>query len=823
MPSKKPTRRIPVVAGREEPFSEEAHRYFLLALVVLAAAVVFALALLPALGAAGTVLDRFNDELDAIGAELDLNFPRPPERSTIYASDGTVLATLFLDENRAWVRLKDINDVTQQAVIAIEDKNFYQHPGIDTEGIIRALIRNLEAGEIEQGASTITQQLVRNVFPEVGTERTFARKVQEARLAMRLEQEYTKDQILELYLNEVYLGRGIYGVGTAAEFYFGKQASRLTLSEAATVAGLISSPETYNPLNDMGAAVARRNVVIDQMLGLGWITEAEAASARAEAIELRSKAQRPLEQQRVKAPFFVEFLKRQILDDPRFGGTHEQRIRTLFQGGLDIHTTLVPRLERSGHGAITAHLPDTDDPDSAIAAVDARTGAIRVLIGGRDFEASQVNLATGQGGTGRQAGSAFKPFTLVAAFEQGIPPGKVYESTSGQIVDCSPYGPTNYPAVNADGGGEGYIDLWTATQRSVNAVFVQLAVDTGPPNIVEAAHRMGIESELPAVCSLTLGTGEVTPLEMAAAYQTLATGGIHCEPFAMTKVVDRDGEILLQQKKGDCERVVEEDVANLVVAMLQRVVSGGTGYQANLGTWPVFGKTGSTNDYADAWFTGCTFQVCSSVWVGHLEGRVSMVNVNGVSRVYGGTFPAMIWHDFMLAVMDGREPVAFPPAPPQPSATVPDVVGLTIEAAEEVLADANLTAIVKKIPRLGPKNKVLGQSPEPGASVTAGSGVEIQIPSGKPGHLRVPDVVGLTEEDAVARLAESGFKVARQTVFTRHRQLDGYVESQSPEAGTKYPQGHVVTINVYEYYRPEPPPPSPEPSPQPKPSPSPTP
>jgi membrane peptidoglycan carboxypeptidase len=686
-------------------------------------ALVFALALLPPTAAAGRAVQAFADEFSQIGADVDLAFPRIPERSTIYARDGSVLATLYLDENREIVRLDRVNDVTKDAVLAIEDARFYEHPGLDFQGILRALISNVQAGEIEQGASTITQQLARNVFATIGTEQTLARKIHEARVAMRLEEIYSKEEILELYLNEVYFGQGVYGIGTAAEYYFGKRPPRLTLPEAALLAGLISSPETYSPVNDKPAATNRRNVVIDRMAELGMVSPEEASAAKTTPLGLDITE---IGNQDARFPFFVEYLKHRILRDPRFGKTKRARIKTLFQGGLRIYTTLEPGLQRAGERIARARFPAPSGPQTAMAAVDARTGAVKALVASTEFDRSQVNLATGQGGTGRQSGSAFKPFTLAAAFEQGIPLGKVYRASSGQWVDCGEYG-GRYQVFNAgDGGGTGLVDLATATEGSINAVFVQLAIDTGPPNIVDVAHRMGIDSHLDPYCTVTLGVEEVTPLEMANAFGTLANHGVHCEPFAITKVVGRGGRILQKQRHGRCKQVVSREVADRVAGLLRLVVQSGTGTAANLGRWPVFGKTGTTNDSADVWFSGCTVQICTATWVGHPEARVPMPGA------YGGTVAAPVWHDFMLVAMRGLPAMPLPGVPAPEPARVPDVVGLAEADAAAILTDSFFTPVAQPVPSAQPAGLVVGQSPAGGTTAIAGGVVTIEVSTGVP-------------------------------------------------------------------------------------------
>jgi membrane peptidoglycan carboxypeptidase len=776
----------------EASLPEQLGRIVLLVVVVAVGAVLFALALLGPVGAAGRAMQRFADRFYRIGADVDLRFPRLPERSTIYAADGSHLATLYLDENRDVVRLSKVSPLARKAVLAIEDARFYEHRGLDFQGIIRALIRNAVSGEIQQGASTITQQLARNVFEEIGTEQTLARKLQEARVAMRLEQEYTKKQILEIYLNDVYFGRGVYGIGTAAEYYFDRPAKRLRLHEAAMVAGLIAAPETYTPVNDRRAARRRRDVVIRRMADLGWITERRAAKAIRRPLGLDIT---PVGDEHARYPFFIEFLKAQILSDRRFGRTERARIRTLYQGGLEIHTTLEPHLQEAGQRIVQKRFPDPGDPEAAIASVDARTGAVKAVVGGSDFDRSQVNLATGQGGTGRQSGSAFKPFTLAAAFEQGIPLGKVYNGASGQQVNCGRFGGP-YRVINAEGGSPGYVNLSTATADSINAVFVQLAIDVGPPRIVDLAHRMGIRSHLDPFCTVTLGVEEVTPLEMANSFATLANDGVHCEPFAITRVVTRRGRTLLRQRHGECERVLDRDVANKVAGLLRLVVSEGTGTAANLGTWPVFGKTGTTNDSADVWFDGCTRQVCTATWVGHERARIPMPGA------YGGTVAAPIWHDFMMVAMRGLPALPLPPVPEPERARVPEVVGMERDAAIRALVRAHFTPQVVSVPSFRPAGVVARQSPAGGTTTTAGSRVTISVSNGKNPGARVPHVVGLTAERARNALQRAGLGVAVRAVPTRSKSLDGTVRGQSPRPGARVQRGTVVTIEVYDYRKP---------------------
>jgi penicillin-binding protein 1A len=344
----------------------------------------------------------------------------------------------------------------------------------------------------------------------------------------------------------------------------------------------------------------------------------------------------------------------------------------------------------------------------------------------------------------------------------------------------------------------------TATQGSVNAYFVQLAVEVGPPKIVEVARRMGILSPLEPFCSITLGTHEVTPLEMASAFGTLANHGVHCRPFGITKVEAR-GKVLLRQKHGRCEQVVDRQIADDVAGLLRLVVSSGTGTAANLGQWPVFGKTGTTNDSADVWFSGCTSQVCAATWVGHPEARVPMPGA------YGGTVAAPVWHDFMLVAMRGLPPRPLPATPQPEAAQVPDVVGLSRAEATDVLVDAYFTPVTESVPATQPIDVVVGQSPSGGASAVAGSQVVIRVSNEKAPTAKVPNVVGLTAGSASAQLKNAGYMVQVKFQKTEDKKLDGRVAAQAPGPGVRLEKGATVAIVVYRYEKPKGGPPSPPP------------
>ena len=782
--------------------------------VIGVAAMVVAVLIVPPIAGLAFGAHEIDARLTKLGAGFT-HIPKFPERSTIYAADGkTVLATLYLD-NREIVGLNDVSEAAQRSVLAIEDAQFYQHGPLDWTSLIRALLTNAATGDVVQGGSTITQQLVKNaVTGDISP--TFERKFQELALAIRVEQRYTKDQILELYLNDIYFGNGVYGIGTAADFYFHVPASRLKVTQGALLAGLVRAPSYYDPIAHPVKARKRRNLVLDRLADLGWYTQERIDRAKEAPLGLAPdignlKLQRP--------PFFVTYITEQIVANTdgefdAFGTTEKQRRRRLYEGGLRITTTLdadwqaaAQTVARLPYRVSAAHPDYAQTPDTAIVSVDNETGAIRTMLSGRDYLEDQLNLANSH----RQPGSAFKPFTLVAAFREDIPPGSVFSTKSPLYLpdwrgnDCS-------CVSNAEGAGDGgYRNLWEATADSINVVFAQLILEAGPENVVKAAHDMGIQTELAAVPSLTLGTVDVTPIEMAAAYQTLANDGRHCESFAVAKVVDDDG--VLYRHKPVCKQVVAPEIAHLVTAMLQGVISHGTGTAAALSPWPVAGKTGTTQDYSNAWFVGYTRQVSTAVWVG-FPGTPDSLSLYFGQSVFGGTLAAPIWHDYMARIMAGMPAVGFPSPPAPEVGTVPEVVGFKSEHAQNVLANANFTPKAEIVDSALPKGTVIAQTPAGGTSSELGALVTIQVSSGVPIKVKIPDVVGMSVDDARAALETAGFvvEIVERHVSDTHN--DGLVMAQDPAAGIKALQGTVVTVTVGTSDQPSP---SPGPSPSPEP------
>jgi 1A family penicillin-binding protein len=558
-------------------------------------------------------------------------------RTTITAADGSVLARLFR-QNRELVDADEIPAVLEQAVLAAEDSRFYEHPGYDLRAIARAALVNLDRGEVSQGGSTITQQYVKNTFFK-DAPRTFKRKVRELRLAIEIERRYTKDEILDRYLNTVYLGQGAYGVKVAAKNYFGHGVSSVELPEAALLAAVIKAPSYYDPREFPKRARQRRNYVLGRMEELGHVGPERAAKAMSAPLGVVPDP--PVT--RTRQPYFVEAVKREIMRDRRFGATEAGRARNLYKGGLRIETTLEPDLQAAAERAIEQNLGLPGDPEAALVAIRPSTGAIVAMVGGSDWNASQVNLALGKqgGGSGRQSGSAFKPIVAAAAMERGITLDTHFGASPASFL--LPDGST-WSVGNSEGTSSGTLPLGEATVRSVNGVYARLALDLGPGAIASQAELMGVRSELPLYPSIALGTAQVSVLDIATAYATLANGGTAIEPTTLRQVRMGTGEIL-KPKQRITPEAVSGGNAYLLTKVLEQVIQRGTGQAADIGR-PAAGKTGTTNDYKDAWFAGYTPDLAAAVWVGYRYPE-PMISVHGI-RVFGGTFPAAIWRDFMV-------------------------------------------------------------------------------------------------------------------------------------------------------------------------------
>lgn len=609
----------------------------------------------------------------------DLRF-NPLQATKIFASDGRLLTKLHR-EDRTLVALDDVPRHTRRAVVAIEDERFYDHEGVDLTAVARAAARNALSGDIKEGGSTITQQLVRNTLlpPRRRREDTIDRKLDEMALARQLERKLTKAEILERYLNTVYFGRGAYGIESAAQTFFEKPAQNLKLSEGALLAGLIRSPTSYDPYQNRQLARRRRDVVVRKMAELGHIDDERAFRITQSSL----RTSKPEREFPYSAPYFVDYVTRLLLYDDRFaflGDTTAQRRRKLLTGGLQVSTTVDLNIQRAAENAIAQVLRYESDPYGALVAIDPRTGHVRAMVGGRHFFArrkkdrfAKLNLAiaaepglgrsSGENrapGTGRQAGSAFKPFALATAIDEGVPLSKTYRASS-----CMTFAGANaggdWRVCNYEESAFGPVSLLRATINSINVVYAQLILDVGAEDVAEAARRMGIRTPLSGVPSAALGTNSVNALGMASAYGTLATNGVHHTPVAITKVADAKGQTLYHDRSGP-ERVLDSATAYLTTTALQSVMTEGTGTAAQIGR-PAAGKTGTAQEYRDAWFAGYVPQLVTAVWVGYPEASIEMKTSCGTSdpsvcrptriTVFGGSWPAQIWRLFMSQALAG--------------------------------------------------------------------------------------------------------------------------------------------------------------------------
>ncbi|MTV26370.1 hypothetical protein FTX61_13235 [Nitriliruptoraceae bacterium ZYF776] len=641
------------------------------AVVVVATAALLSTPLVPVIVAGADTVDTVRTTL-LDPPPLPDQLPGAAQLSTVHGADGARIADLAGSERREPVPWEDIPEVVVDAVVATEDADFFEHRGVDHSAITRAAARNLRAGGIEEGASTITQQYVRMTL--LDPEQTIQRKLHEILLAVELERERTKEEILEGYLNRIYLGQGIYGIGTAAEHYFSKSLDELDVAEAATLAGTIRAPAVSNAVDDPDAALRRRDVVITQMERQGRIDATTADEARARELEL------DLRDDEVGEPFWIDMVKR-LVYDPRadlqpglqeaVGASVEERVDALFSGGLRIETTLDAARQDHAEATLARYLDDPlHDPLGAVVDLDHRSGALRaVALGPREFgtcaedeevcEVTQVNpVVPWSGGTGRQSGSAFKPFIAAAALEAGLEDEELeYDSPSGEPIEgCeSPEG--DYEPHNYDRQDHGEIEIDEAMRRSTNTYFVQLARDVGIREVVASAQRHGL-TDSPnlgdfddPMCSIALGSAEVFPLELAVGYGTWANDGVRCDPYVISRILDADGEVLYEHEDR-CERAVDADVARQMRALLREPVGeGGTasGLLERVGD-DATGKTGTTNRNLDAWFAGSTGTATVVTWVGFERPRpLRDLEVGGrwYDQVTGGALPAPMWGDYL--------------------------------------------------------------------------------------------------------------------------------------------------------------------------------
>ncbi|MFI5803683.1 transglycosylase domain-containing protein [Streptomyces sp. NPDC051561] len=658
---------------------------------VLSGAVLAGIAL-PAAGALGLAAKGTVEEFDTIPA----NLKRPPlsQRTTILDSKGGKIATVY-SRDRTVVPLTDISPYMQKAIVAIEDNRFFQHGAVDLKGVLRALNRNVQQGGTAQGASTLTQQYVKNVFVEEAgddpdkvaqaTQQTLGRKIRELKFAIQVEKELGKKKILENYLNITFFGQQSYGVEAASQRYFSKHAKDLKLEEAAMLAGLVQSPTRYDPVNDSAEATKRRNIVLQRMADIRAISPDEAARAKAAPLKLKvSKAKNGCITAVNGAGFYCDYVREVFLNDPVFGKTKEDRAKVWNQGGLTIRTTLDPKAQKSTQASIKEHVYKSDKVATAVTLVEPGTGKILAMGQSKPYgfntNETQINYSVNKqmGGSnfGFPTGSTFKPFLAAAALEQGKPPTQGYPAPyqmpyPAKVSTCSGKPWVNnggYKLENEDEKEVGPYELKEAMNLSVNTYFVQMLEDIGMCPVSQLSDKIGLVqgdgSKIPEVpSSLTLGSTGISPLTMSSAYAAFANRGTYCTPIAIEAITAPGGKTL-PVPKTSCSLAMAEQTADTINSLLRGVVDSGTGKQAGLENGrDNAGKTGTTDARRNAWFVGYTPNLSGAVWVGSASQQVKMENITiggeYQEKVYGGQVPGPIWKDAMTGALDGKEAPRF--------------------------------------------------------------------------------------------------------------------------------------------------------------------
>ncbi|MER5545301.1 transglycosylase domain-containing protein [Streptomyces sp. NPDC002589] len=655
---------------------------------VLAGAVMAGIAL-PAAGALGLVAKGSVQSFDEIPANL--KSPQLSQRTTILDNQGQQIASVY-SRDRTVVDLKDISPYMQKAIVAIEDARFYQHGAIDLKGVLRALNTNAQQGGVAQGASTLTQQLVKNYFIEEAgddptkvaqaTQQTLGRKVKELKYAIQIEEKLGKKKILENYLNITFFGEQAYGVEAASQRYFSKHAKDLDLEQSALLAGIVQSPSRYDPVNDEAEATRRRNIVLQRMAEVGDISQKQADEAKKAPLGLNPSQPKNGCITAVKgAGFFCDYVRDVVLNDPVFGKTREVRAKLWNQGGLTIRTTLDPQSQQSVQASIKDHVYQSDPVATAATIVEPGTGRILAMGQSRPYgfgkNETQINLSANSdmgGGAGYQGGSTFKPIVAAAAVEGGKAPTQKYPSPyqmtypspvqacDGKVWRNDPQNPAKL--ANENKSEHGPYGMKDATAKSVNTYYVQLISDIGICPVTQMAKKMGVQRAdgraMDQAPSIALGTQEVSPLTMANAYATFASRGTYCTPVAIESITQQVGseQKSLDVPKSTCRRAMSQKTADTISTLLKGVVEDGTGQEAGLGDRPSAGKTGTTDERYAAWFVGYTPNMAGAVWVGDPQHRRQMTNITigGIphEKVFGGEVPGPIWRDMMTGALAGK-------------------------------------------------------------------------------------------------------------------------------------------------------------------------
>jgi len=767
----------------------------------------------------------------------DLTPSEIAETSKVYALDGTLLTEFHAAENREIIPFDKMSDNIKNAVVAVEDKRFYEHTGVDYKRIIGALIADIRSGTAAQGASTITMQYVKNVY--FSPKKTLRRKINEALIAIQIERNYTKDKILEMYLNTIYFGSGAYGVEKASQIYFGKHASDLDIAQAALLAGLIRAPEVYNPFNNIDKAKVRRNIVLKLMYDQDKITKEQYLKALSTEIILNKESiNSDLSNQNRTAPYFIDFVKQQL---------YEKKFtdRDVFKGGLRIYTTLDLSLQKKAEEAIKTIFPQDPGPSYGLISVDPNNGYIYALVGGKDYNKNKFNVIT-QGK--RQPGSIFKVPVLMESIRQHLSPNDKY-NPNGPITIDMPSGPDwvveNYGNERFD---TNEMTVINATIHSVNVVYAQLIMKVGAKNVEKLLSDMEIYDigSNPAIALGGLENG-ISPLDVSKIFSTLANNGIYRQPVCILKITDSVGNVLYEYNPDLNKKVIlDEPSAYYTTKILQRVITEGTGKRANIGR-PAAGKTGTTSDYRDAWFGGYTPELTTVVWMGYLESNKPMEKIDG-RTVVGGSFPAEIWREFMSAALKdkpisefkspngelvdvqvclesghlptfwcpkesigymiftkGKEPKEY--CNIHNKVLVPDVIGKDINEAKQILEQLNF--VISEVFEFNDtynENIVFKTEPNSGIILESLSNeplsITLYISKGLE-TIELPNFYGALKENAIKILQSLKFQNIEIVYDYNDTQPIDYIFNQDPQQGTKVNKNTKITLYVSKGENPE--------------------